>query len=261
MYLRCFVGNYPRKWVAWVPWREFCYNMSFHSALQTTPFKVAYGRDPPRLLSYESGTTRVEAVEHALLERDHILGDIRIRLQAAQQRMKEYYDRGHCDVEFAPGSLVLLRLHPYRQRTMRLSINNKLSPKFFGPFPILRRIGQVAYELKFPNDSRLHNVFHVSLLTAFKGDQLPPITELPALEDGRVDPLPSAVIRARLNRGTKDILIQWSGMLEEEATWEDVDCFKQAYPLFELEDKLFQYEGGNVVEAFVGKTYVRQRAK
>lgn len=34
MYLR-FVDNYPRKWVTWVPWAEYCYNTSFHSALQT----------------------------------------------------------------------------------------------------------------------------------------------------------------------------------------------------------------------------------
>ncbi|KAH0781530.1 hypothetical protein KY290_001128 [Solanum tuberosum] len=218
MYLCCFVGTCPRKWVAWVPWEEFCYNISFHSTLQTTPFKVVYGRDPPRLLSYVPGTTRVEVDEHALLERDHILGDIQIRLQASQQRMKEYYDKGHRDVKFSPGSLVWLRLHPYRQRSMRLSIHNKLSHKFYGSFSILRRIRQVAYELDLPNDSRIHNVFHVSLLKAFKGDQLPPITELPTLEDGKVVPLLAAVIRALLNCGTKEILIQWSGMTEDEAT-------------------------------------------
>lgn len=50
-------------------------------------------------------------------------------------------------------------------------------------------------------------------------------------------------------------------MPEVEATWEDVDLFQQAYPSFELEDKLYQQEEDNVVDTFVGKTYVRQRAK
>lgn len=47
MYLRCFIGNRPRKWEDWVPWAEYCYNTSFHSSLHTTPFQVVYGREPP----------------------------------------------------------------------------------------------------------------------------------------------------------------------------------------------------------------------
>ncbi|GKV15364.1 hypothetical protein SLEP1_g26158 [Rubroshorea leprosula] len=41
----------------------------------------------------------------------------------------------------------------------------KLSPRYIGPYPILERIGEVAYRFKLPgNLAGVHDVFHVSLL-------------------------------------------------------------------------------------------------
>ena len=34
MYLRCLVGDWPRSWLQWLPWAEFCYNTSYQSALR-----------------------------------------------------------------------------------------------------------------------------------------------------------------------------------------------------------------------------------
>lgn len=38
MYLRCIMGDRPRSWLKWLPWAEYCYNKSYHSALKTSPF-------------------------------------------------------------------------------------------------------------------------------------------------------------------------------------------------------------------------------
>jgi hypothetical protein len=53
MYLRYLIGDIPRQWVRWLPWAEYTYNTAFHTALQETPFRVVYGRNPPSLCSYE----------------------------------------------------------------------------------------------------------------------------------------------------------------------------------------------------------------
>lgn len=77
MYLRCLTGDRPRQWLEWLPWVEYCYNMAYHTALCDTSFKVAYGRSPPSLASYEEGAGKLVAVEAQLRDRVQFLSDIR----------------------------------------------------------------------------------------------------------------------------------------------------------------------------------------
>lgn len=59
--------------------------------------------------------------------------------------MKDYADQNRSVREFAVGDLVYLKLQPYRQVTVAIRKNLKLSAKFFGPYKILDKIGKVAY--------------------------------------------------------------------------------------------------------------------
>jgi len=45
--------------------------------------------------------------------------------------------------------------------------NAKLNPKYFRPYRILDRVGEVAYKLEFPLNLKIHNVFHVSQLKKY----------------------------------------------------------------------------------------------
>ncbi|XP_068649565.1 uncharacterized protein [Aristolochia californica] len=61
---------------------------------------VLYGRDSPRLLSYARGSTRVDVIDQALMDRDQALQTIIDRLQRAQERMMSAYNKGHRDVSY-----------------------------------------------------------------------------------------------------------------------------------------------------------------
>ncbi|XP_070017231.1 uncharacterized protein [Nicotiana sylvestris] len=60
-----------------------------------------------------------------------------------------YADRNVRDVSYMVGERVLLRVSPMKG-VMRFAKKGKLSPRFIGPFEILRRIGEVSNELALP---------------------------------------------------------------------------------------------------------------
>lgn len=156
---------------------------------------------------------------------------------------------------FDVGDWVWLRL---RQRTASGITGpsiSKLGPKFFGPYKVAERIGYVSYRLSLPARANIHDVFHVSLLKKFVGDPPTAIVPLPALLNGRVLPVPVRAVRALLNRGRWELLVQWEGRAATDASWEDLEEFKQLYPSVQLADELFVGKEGSGVGAFVGKKY------
>jgi hypothetical protein len=44
----------------------------------------------------------------------------------------------------------------------------KLLPKQYGSFKVLKHIGQVVYQLKLLDTMKIHNVFHIDLLTPYR---------------------------------------------------------------------------------------------
>ncbi|CAN6718668.1 unnamed protein product [Malus baccata var. baccata] len=56
-------------------------------------------------------------------------------------------------------------------RVVRFGKKGKLSPRYIGPYEITKRIGEVAYRLELPSElSKVHNVFHVSMLRHYVSD-------------------------------------------------------------------------------------------
>ena len=87
---------------------------------------------------------------------------IQERMKASQSRQKSCADQRRRPLEFELGDHVFLRITP-TTGVGRVIRSKKLSPKFIGPYHILRRIGPVAYEIALPPPlSNLHSVFHVS---------------------------------------------------------------------------------------------------
>ena len=65
--------------------------------------------------------------------------------------------------------------------------DNKLSPKYYGPYKVLQNIGTMAYKLELPASSRVHPIFHVSCLKKVIGDKIPFQTILLEIyEEGKI---------------------------------------------------------------------------
>lgn len=80
-----------------------------------SPFKALYGREPLALTRGSETATSVPAVQDHLENRTMILNQLKEHLAKAQQRMKDQADKGRKDVNLKLGTLVLVKLQPYRQ--------------------------------------------------------------------------------------------------------------------------------------------------
>nr|GEW32065.1 putative reverse transcriptase domain-containing protein [Tanacetum cinerariifolium] len=89
---------------------------------------------------------------------------IKQRMQAAQDRQKNYAGRKRKPMEFEIGDRVMLKVLPWKG-VVRFDKKGKLNPRYVGPFKVLAKVGKVAYKLELPQElSRVHHTFHVSNL-------------------------------------------------------------------------------------------------
>ena len=89
---------------------------------------------------------------------------IRDRLKTIQSCLKSYADVRRRELEFQVDDWVFLKVSPMKG-VMRFRKKWKLSPRYIGPYKILKKVGKVAYELELQKElATTHPVFHISLL-------------------------------------------------------------------------------------------------
>jgi hypothetical protein len=121
--------------------------------------------------------------------------------------------------------------------TRRFRVKGKLAPRYVGPFKIIDRKGEVAYQLELqPQLSEVHDVFHVSQLKKclrVPKEQLP----MEYLDLGgdltyseRPIKILDSVERVTHSKVVKICKVQWSHHTEDEATWELEEELIADYP-------------------------------
>jgi hypothetical protein len=133
---------------------------------------------------------------------------------------------------------VYLKVSPMRG-FHRLKVRGKLAPRFIGPFKILEKRGEVAYQLELPPQlSDMHDVFHVSQLKKclpVPEEQIP-MEDLDAKKDLSYQEYPVKILEKyeRVTRNTRIKMCKEQGShhTEEEATCEREEELKAEFPSF-----------------------------
>lgn len=161
--------------------------------------------------------------------------------------MKRSTDVKHKDIVFKCGDWVMVKLRLHRQSFVSNTTHSKLAKRFYGPYQIVEQIGKVAYKLDLPIGSRIHLVFHCSILKPFK--QTSPCMPLPLPANaGNNKPLisPVTVVSTKWDYVSSPprllVLVQCEGMSPDDAMWENWDQLKL---YFNLEDKVVLDVAGN----------------
>lgn len=158
-YLRCYCSDSPKDWVQYLALAEWWYKTTFHTSIQTTPYEALYGQPLPLHLPYIQGDSDVVEVDRSLTTRELKLQLLKFHLERSQQRMVDQANKSRTDRQFHVGDWVYQKIQPYKQLSLSSRQFTKLSSKYYGPYQILQKVGNVAYKLALPYHLPLHLTF------------------------------------------------------------------------------------------------------
>jgi hypothetical protein len=231
----------PKKWGEWLPAAEFWYNSNYHTAIKMSPFEALYEYSPPILTELPTLSTFSPEAQDTLREKEKMIQVLQQNLAKAQKTMKKYADLHRTPRSFILGDMVYLKMQNHREHALGTGAPLKLAPRWYGPFKIIQTIGKRAYRLQLPEGTLLHDVFHVNQLKKHIGPTAVPNPRLPLVTPtGKIKTFPLNILQRRQvprKEGNYDVavpqwLIQWEGLDETEATWEDAEFITRTFPSF-----------------------------
>ena len=216
-YLRMYVNYDQDNWVEKLPLAQFAYNSSISEPLGTSPFYANYGYDPVAYRQPRADPTRAEKAITQVENLRTLQQQLSLDLEFCNTRSAIYANKKRSqEPSLKKGDKVyLLRRHIKTKRP-----SDKLDFKKFGPFRIAEKISSVNYRLELPKTSKLHPVFHVSLLEPARGNT--PVdtnAELQPEHDADVYDV-EQILDKRVRQDTTEYLIKWLGWDDIHNTWE-----------------------------------------
>uniref|UniRef100_A0AAQ4PEW7 Integrase catalytic domain-containing protein n=1 Tax=Gasterosteus aculeatus aculeatus TaxID=481459 RepID=A0AAQ4PEW7_GASAC len=239
-FLRAYCFQQPGEWSRFLPWAEYAQNSHKSTSTRISPFQCMLGFQPA-LFPWSGEPSEILAVDNWLRRSRTVWDATRTEIQRAVQRQKKYADqRRRPAPRFQPGQDVWLST-----RNIRLRLpSKKLSPRFIGPFKIIKQINTVSYRLQLPSHYMINPTFHVSLLKPAvrtegrqSGPEVQPAPPPPLLDDG-VTYTVRALLNSRRRQSGLQYLVDWEGYGPEERAWRPaadihpdlITDFHQAHP-------------------------------
>ncbi|XP_017620667.1 uncharacterized protein LOC108464894 [Gossypium arboreum] len=163
------------------------------------------------------------------------------RLKVASNRQKSYADLKKRNIEYSASDFKFLKVSPWK-KVLWFRCKGKLSPRFIGPYQILKHLGPVTYQLELPLKlDHIHDAFHVSILRRYQSDpsHVVSIEEIEVrsnltYEEESIQIL-DRDIKILRRKSIPLVKVLWQNHGAEEATWELENSIRHQYPhLFRL---------------------------
>jgi len=212
-YLRGFVNGRQNNWSALLPIAEFAHNSWKHEGTKYAPHMLITGHIPSAKLMPLDDSTPAAHIR---------LSELSKARSDAQNTLNKRISHSRTPRELRINQKVWLD-----GRNLKVKLpSKKLAPRRYGPFDVIDKVSPVAYRIKLPETMKIHNVFHLDLLTPYHETQehganytQPP----PELIDGEEEYEVEDIISDRKHGRTRKLqyLIKWKGYPQSENSWVD----------------------------------------
>ena len=229
MYLKHYVSAHQRDWAKLLDIAHFSYNLQQSEATGKSPFEIIMGFQPMTPNAIASTYGGKSPAAHKLAHEWHEEAEItRAYLNKAARKMKKWADTRTRHAEYKESDQVMIKLLPQQFKTLR-KVHKGLVRRYEGPFRVVRRVGNVSYQLQLPPRLKIHSVFNVSLLKRYHGDvedpsrgesRHAPTAVVTAFEKDVDYILADRVVSRRGVPPYNEYLVKWKNLPESEATWE-----------------------------------------
>ncbi|CAL2237234.1 unnamed protein product [Prunus armeniaca] len=246
--LRGYNSKHPKTWDESLPYLQFAFNRAIHGSTLKSPFEVCLGYLPqsPFDLAFTMSDQPLcgkEEEEHIrankFLERVRkIHTEVEAQLKRSQQRYKARHDKHRVPCNFKEGDLVWLHLGKERLT----GEGKKLKPIRYGPFKIIKQIGDNAFQLELPPYMHMYSVINAENLKLFEPSLLDDDPDedirLPSVDDLKIeleDPLLKDCILEQKVRETRHGKYEYfrigsKGQLPSKSKWYIRDKATQEFP-------------------------------
>ncbi len=221
-FLRTFCHGHQDSWNQFIDWAEYPQNSLRQPSTGFTPFQCVLGYQPP-LFPWSGEPLEIPSVDYWFWESERVWDEAHHQLKRAVRRRKMTANLRRSEAPYyQPGQKVWLST-----RDIRLCLLcKKLSPRYVGPFTILRQINPVTFQLPLLPQYRIHSTLHVSLLKPYHPPVSPstepgPSEEPPLpliLEDGAIYKV-KKILDSRCCCGQLEYLVDWEDYGREERSW------------------------------------------
>ena len=222
-YLHIFSAYQQDDWSDNLHTAEFTYNNHHHPSIGMTPFYTNYSYHP--VYTNQASPEQVHTLPDHLHQIHEVQAHCQLAIEKAQKAYKQYADHGRQDLSFTIGDKVWLE--SYNLSTDALS--KKLAAKHLSPYMVLGLVGPASYCLDIPVSWKVHNIFHVGLLSWTKEDTIPgrvpasqPTVKIQDQELWVIDQF----VNSRWFRGKFQLKIRWEDQGEEQDDWRDYETLR-----------------------------------
>ncbi|KAM7203063.1 hypothetical protein V8F33_002411, partial [Rhypophila sp. PSN 637] len=217
-------------WLELLPALQWNLNSAYSTPIESSPDEQLFGfklRGPLDVITGQDGA-QLEIAQRVTALKDHLREDARLAMDFAAAAAKRRYDSKHKPVYFEVGDTVYLRLH--KGYSLPGKPPRKYSQQRSGPWKVVRKVDRLAYELNFPESSRVHLVVSVAHLSPTPEGKDPfgreEVTPGPVqdeqgfrTEDGELYELERVADHKKNKSGSYKYFVKWIGYGNEHNVW------------------------------------------